>query len=71
MTTIYKTTKRGGRRAICSLPYDAVSAVLNVIKQTAISMGWDYTCHTDKSEIVIRYPKPDNQATYSVVQENC
>lgn len=71
MTTIYKTTKKGGRRAITTLPYDAAAAVLDVIKRTAIHMGWDYTCHTDKGEITIRYPKPDNQATYSVVQENC
>lgn len=70
MTTIYKTTERGGRRAICTLPLDAVSAALDTIKRTAVSMGWDFTCHTGRSEITIRFPKPDNQATYSVVREN-
>lgn len=69
MTTIYKTTERGGRRAICSLPMTANDAVA-VIKWLG-NLGHCQR-QTDKDgNVTIFFKGGERKATYSVVQENC
>lgn len=69
MTTIYKTTFKGGRREICALPCDQKDA-LATIKRVAEYMGWKHWT-INASQIEVRMGRKQEGATYSVVENNC
>lgn len=68
MSTIYKTTERGGRRAICVLPCGEQDT-LATIKRMAHRMAYSY--RTIGSEVQMTFKNGEKGATYSVVENNC
>lgn len=68
MTTIYKTTFRVGRRAICTLPITKAQA-LERIKQVADDMGWQYTAN--QYSVAIHFAQAGDRATYTIEENNC
>ena len=67
MTTIYKTTERMGRRAICILPCNADKA-LATIKRMAQLMSYSY--RTIKGEVHMTFKNGEKAASYSVKENN-
>ena len=67
MTTIYKTTERMGRRAICVLPCNAKQA-LATIKKVAERNAYSY--RTVNGEVQMTFKNGEKAATYSVKENN-
>lgn len=66
MTTIYKTTERGGKRPLLTLSQGAEGA-LNTIKRVVDYMGWEHS--VNGQEIAVKFHKGDQTATYSVEEK--
>lgn len=65
-TTIYKTTDKGGRRAICILPTDEQGA-LETIKRVAHRSAESY--RSVDNQVIINFPQGFT-ATYSAERNN-